>query len=104
MSTQGASYPVDYQQMLVERILEFRHDPLGCVLFSFPWGEEGSDLAKIAGPRAFQRKALTELGAHLQNPATRYKPFRWACSSGHGIGKSSLIGMIVHWAKSTLAR
>jgi hypothetical protein len=92
---------VDYEQMLVERMLELRHDPLGCVLFSFPWGEPGSDLAKIAGPRAFQRKALSELGAHLENPETRYKPFRKAFSSGHGIGKSSLIGMIVHWAKST---
>jgi hypothetical protein len=101
MSTQAASYPVDYEQMLVERMLSFRHDPLGCVLFSFPWGEEGSDLAKMSGPRAFQRKALEELGAHLANPATRYKPFRKAFSSGHGIGKSSLIGMIVHWAKST---
>src|SRR5208282_794117 len=32
---------------------------------------------------------------------TRFKPFRKAISSGHGIGKSALIGMIVHWAKST---
>jgi hypothetical protein len=55
----------------------------------------------MAGPRTFQREALEELGAHLRNPATRYKPFRKAFSSGHGIGKSSLIAMIVHWAKST---
>ena len=92
---------IDPEQLLVEKMLEFRHDPLGCVLFSFPWGEEGSEFEHDPGPRGFQRRTLEELGAHLQNPETRYKPYRKAISSGHGIGKSSLIGMIVHWAKST---
>lgn len=92
--------PVDYEQQLVEKYYnDFRHDPLGCVLFSFPWGED--ELVDEPGPRGFQRKFLTELGDHLQNPATRFKPFRKAVSSGHGIGKSALIGQIIHWAKST---
>lgn len=81
-------------------MLGFRWDPLGCALFSFPWGEPGTDLEHDQ-PRRFQVKVLKELSAHLQNPATRFKPYRKAISSGHGIGKSSLIGMIVHWAKST---
>ena len=89
----------DYQQQLVERLYDFRHDPLGCVLYSFPWGE--GELVGEPGPRKFQRKFLEELGAHLQNPATRFKPFRKAISSGHGIGKSALLSQIVHWAKST---
>jgi len=102
VSAAAASHPQpDYEQALVERMLEFRHDPLGCVLYCFPWGEPGSDLADEPGPREFQRKFLEELGAHLQNPATRFKPFRKGISSGHGIGKSALIGQIVHWAKST---
>lgn len=92
---------VDYEQELVEKLYSFRHDPLGCVLFSFPWGEAGTEFANEPGPRTFQRKLLTELGDHLHDPATRHKPFRKAISSGHGIGKSALIGMIVHWAKST---
>lgn len=85
---------------MVERLLDFRHDPLGCVLYAFPWGE-GELASQANGPRAFQRAVLAELGAHLQNPATRHKPFRKAISSGHGIGKSALIGQIAHWAKST---
>lgn len=92
---------VDYEQELVEKLYSFRHDPLGCVLYSFPWGESGTELADEPGPRKFQRKFLTELGDHLQNPGTRHKPFRKAIASGHGIGKSALIGQIVHWAKST---
>jgi hypothetical protein len=90
---------VDYEQQLVERMYDFRHDPLACVLYSFPWGE--GELTGETGPRKFQKKFLTELGAHLQNPATRFKPFRKAVSSGHGIGKSALLSQIVHWAKST---
>ncbi len=92
---------MDYEQQLVERMLEFKWDPLACVLFSFPWGEPGTELEHDPGPRKFQVRCLKELGAHLQNPATRHMPFRKAISSGHGIGKSSLIAMIIHWAKST---
>lgn len=89
----------DSAQALVERMLEFRSDPLACALWSFPWGE--GELKGEAGPRKFQRKFLMELRDHLQNPATRFTPFRKAVASGHGIGKSALIGMISHWAKST---
>ena len=94
------SEPVDYEQKLVEKYaLDFRWDPLACALFSFPWGE--GDFVDEPGPRKFQRKVLTELGDHLRFQGTRFKPFRKAISSGHGIGKSALIAMIVHWAKST---
>lgn len=97
-----AANPIDYEQAFVAKMYhEFRHDPLGCALYCFPWGEAGTELADEPGPREFQRKFLEELGAHLQNPETRHKPFRKAVSSGHGIGKSALIGLIVHWAKST---
>jgi hypothetical protein len=99
VSTTAAS--VDYEQELVDKLYSFRHDPLACVLYSFPWGEPGSELSDDPGPRTFQRKFLRELGEHLQDPSTRFKPFRKAVSSGHGIGKSALIGQIVHWAKST---
>lgn len=92
---------MDYEQELVEKLYSYRHDPLGCVLYSFPWGEPGTELERVPGPRRFQRAFLGELGAHLQNPATRHKVFRKAVSSGHGIGKSALIGQIVHWGKST---
>lgn len=80
-------------------LAEFVHDPLGFVMCAYPWGE--GELAKYAGPREHQRRFLSELGTHLQNPATRHKPFRKAISSGHGIGKTAEISWIVNWALST---
>lgn len=80
-------------------LAEFVHDPLGFVLCAYPWGQ--GELENEAGPRLHQRKFLSELGAHLQNPATRHNPFRKAVSSGHGIGKSTELGWITHWALST---
>lgn len=81
-------------------MLSFRWDPLGCAVYSFPWGEPGSEFEHDQ-LRKFQVEFLEQLGNHLQDPATRYKPFRKAISSGHGIGKSAVIGMVCHWAKST---
>lgn len=80
-------------------LAEFVHDPLGFVMCAFPWGE--GDMAKEAGPRDFQKRFLREIGEHLQNPATRHKPFRKAISSGHGIGKSALLAWISCWGLST---
>lgn len=90
---------VDYEQVMADRLAEFRHDPLGFSFYDWPWNE--GELAGMEGPREFQRRALIELRDHLQNPETRHKVFRKAFSSGHGIGKSALIGMVVVWAKST---
>ena len=80
-------------------LAEFVHDPLGFVRCAYPWGK--GELAGEAGPRAHQVKLLRELRDHLQNPETRYQPFRKAVSSGHGIGKSTELAWITHWGMST---
>lgn len=89
------------QLALAQRIGEFRWDPEGYTLFAFPWGKKGTDLERHPGPRKWQLDELRQLGAHLQNPETRYMPYRSAKASGHGIGKSALIGMISKWALDT---
>src|SRR3546814_8274012 len=38
---------------------------------------------------------------HLSNPETRFHPCRIAVASGHGIGKSAAISMIIKWALDT---
>ena len=86
---------------LIDDIASFTHDPLGFVNYAFPWGEEGTELEKETGPRKWQAELLTALGDHLQNPETRYQPFLYAVASGHGIGKSASIGMVLNWAMST---
>jgi hypothetical protein len=85
----------------LDYIASFRHDPLGYVRQVFPWGEPGTELAEYAGPREWQADVLGRIGAHLQDPARRYRPLRLARASGHGIGKSGLIGMVMKWGLDT---
>lgn len=85
---------------LVDDIASFTHDPLGFIHYAFPWGEDG-ELLEVGGPRKWQAQMFQELGLHLQNPETRFQPFRYAIASGHGIGKSAAIGMLINWGLST---
>jgi hypothetical protein len=80
-------------------LAEFADDPLGFVMCAYPWGQ--GELVDEAGPRAHQVRFLTQIGEHLRNPETRYKPFRKAISSGHGIGKSTELAWVAHWGIST---
>ena len=76
-------------------------DPLGWSYCAYPWGQEGTELADMDGPRLWQQGVLSDIGGHLQNPETRFQPLRIAVASGHGIGKSALISMIIDWGMST---
>lgn len=78
---------------------DYATDPLGWVCDAFPWGT--GVLEKHAGPRNWQRDVLGDIGRHLSNPATRCTPLRLAVASGHGIGKSALIAMVLGWSMST---
>lgn len=76
----------------------FHDDPLRCVKYCFPW-QEGA-LSGFDGPRDWQADILATIGEHLRSPQ-RCQPLKIAVASGHGVGKSALIGMISHWAMST---
>lgn len=76
-----------------------RRDPLKWAERAFDWGH--GDLAKHTGPRAWQRDVMADIRDHLSNPETRFQPLMLAIASGHGIGKSALIGMVSNWAMST---
>src|ERR1700758_378615 len=87
------------QQMLAEDLAQFTHDPLKAVMYGFPWGE--GELEHDLGPRKWQGRILARIRDHLSDPATRHHPCRIAVSSGHDIGKTSLIAMVCWWALST---
>lgn len=85
---------------LEDTMTSLRHDPLGFVMYSYPWGEPGSRLEEDAGPREWQASVLREIGEKLRsNP---HQPIRIAVASGHGIGKSALVAWISDWARSTV--
>jgi len=76
----------------------FSLDPVGLANYVFPWG---SDKLKTPGPRSWQADILRQIKEHLENSDTRFQPLQIAVASGHGIGKSALIAMIMEWAQST---
>lgn len=88
------------EDQLIEDISGFTHDPSGYVKYAYPWQEDG-ELKNVKGARSWQAELFDSLGAHLQNPETRYTPFLYAVASGHGIGKSAAIGMLSNWGMST---
>lgn len=90
----------DSEEQLVDDLAKFTHDPLGFTNYAFPWNEDG-DLSGLDGPRKWQSEMLNALGEHLRNPDTRHQPFLYSVASGHGIGKSAAIGMVLNWGMST---
>ncbi|EKN3890695.1 terminase [Yersinia enterocolitica] len=91
----------DIQQQLIEDIARFTHDPLGYALYAFPWSEPVTELVHAVGPRQWQADAFRDIGNHLSSPDTRYQPLMIARASGHGIGKSAFISMLINWGMST---
>jgi hypothetical protein len=89
---------------LADFVGRYYADPLGWARVAFPWGKPGL-LAKLEGPCPCQVKILTILGEQVRarkfNGKDSVKPIRVAVSSGHGIGKSILFGIIDNWIKST---
>jgi len=84
---------------LVDLAGESALDPLHWVNHAYDWGV--GELADHSGPRVWQSEILAYIRDHMSNPATRHQPCMVSVASGHGIGKSSLIGMIANWALST---
>lgn len=89
---------------LAERMSEFVGDPLGFVVHSFPWREPGP-LSEYDGPDEWQEDFLRELGEQIRAQAfdgvTPVAPILRAVSSGHGIGKGVLSGMLTAFIMST---
>jgi hypothetical protein len=83
------------QTMIADDLGTFTHDPLGAILYGFPWGE--GQLEGVPGPRKWQREVHEYVGQWFSNPATRFKPCRIAVSSGNGPGKSAVAAQLA-WA------
>jgi len=92
------------EEQLAEDIAGFYADPLGFVLYSYPWGELGP-LEKHDGPDKWQREFLIALGERVKANAfdgeTPVMPIREAVASGHGPGKSTMAAWLVDWIMST---
>ena len=88
---------------LVKEIAQFYDDPLGHVLFSYPWGT--GQLAGRTGPQAWQRDFLIDVGNQVRkngfDGVTAVAPLMFSTASGHGIGKSALVAWLIRWIMDT---
>lgn len=86
---------------LFENLARFANDPLGFVLWAFPWGEAGSSLENEDGPEQWQREVLQRVGEKLCAGGDLGAIIEEDVASGHGVGKSALVSWLILWAIST---
>ena len=86
---------------IAELCAECRFDPWKYCGLAWDWGYGA--LKKFTGPREWQDDILEVITEHLKNPKTRFTLLEIARASGHGVGKSALIGMLSNWAMSCFA-
>lgn len=86
---------------LLEELAEFSSDPLGFAVWAFPWGEPGSEL-EHRDLEDWQVALLDDIGQRLRKAEiTVAEAIQLARTSGHGIGKSALVSIVILWAIST---
>lgn len=93
----------DLELHLADQCARYHHDPYGWVMWAFDWGH--GELKGFDGLDEWQRDWLNEYGAQLTersfdgvNPV---EPIRMTTASGHGIGKSALVAMLILFIMST---
>lgn len=100
MSRPAPAGPSPQEQQLLTDILTFKYDPLGFVMYAFPWGQEGTPLARIKRPRTWQVEEFKRIGDHLQADQVKQRMglppdvLYLAISSGRGPGKSAFLAML----------
>ena len=89
--------------LLADEVSRFYDDPLGFVMFAFDWSE--GELRGFDGPDKWQIDFLNSIGVAVRkggfDGVNAVDPILMATASGHGIGKSALVGMLIMWIKST---
>ena len=99
----------DPAEQLQDDMTQFVKDPYGFVMYTYPWGEEGTLLAEEEGPDKWQAQILKDIGHALTHGWVMNEGIKKDCtaglyisvSSGHGIGKSALMAMLDQWFMST---
>jgi hypothetical protein len=88
---------------LAAQVAQYYADPLGHVLFSYPWGE--GQLEGFEGPDDWAREFLNEVGDEVSKRGfdghTAVDPLQFSTASGHGIGKSALTAWLIRWIMDT---
>lgn len=116
MTLAALAYDDDEMQLAAD-LSHFYADPLGFVMYAFPWSSDPS--LKVVelpepwaskfnckyGPDRWACEFLEDLSGLVRarrfNGVDAVDPIRMAVASGHGIGKSAMTGWLVCWILST---
>jgi hypothetical protein len=102
---QAPIYSAQDEMELMARLWSpsLKDDPLAFVLYTFPWGQQGTPLEHFPGPRKWQRQILSDLRDHIKqnNGKVDFDTARLAIASGRGIGKSALVSWLTIWMLSS---
>lgn len=86
---------------MLDQLAGFMFDPLGFVMWAFPWGEEGTSLEDQQGPEEWQREQLLRIGQRLREGGAAGAVIEEDTVAGRGVGKSALVSWVILWAIST---
>lgn len=96
------------ERQLIDDIVGYIDDPLGFVMYAFPWGEPGTPLEKYPlGPDDWHVEMFTSLTERINSNRKALasnqdlEPILDATTSGHGIGKSACVAWLIIWLCST---
>lgn len=93
----------DQDAGLADEMAQFYDDPLGFIMFVFPWGE--GQLKGFDGPDKWAVEFLQDLAKDIKkrgfNGIDAVDPIMYAVSSGHGIGKSAMVAWLILWIMAT---
>lgn len=88
----------DSELALAAEIHKYYDDMLGAALFLYPWGQAGTSLELMSGPSREQAQFLDDLSDEIKARAFdgihAVQSIEMAVTSGHGSGKTELIGIL----------
>ena len=87
--------------LILERLVEFRDDLHAFILWAFPWQEPDTPLADQPGPDTWQEEEAIAIGAELRAGGDAGALIQRAIRAGHGVGKSAFVAMVIIWAFTT---
>ena len=104
-------------QQLAKDMAAFYDDPLGFVMYAFPWDTDPAlQVVRLPpeyrmqygcdfGPDLWACQMLEDIGRQVRergfDGVTPVAPIQYAVSSGHGIGKSAMSAWLTWWIAST---
>jgi hypothetical protein len=98
--------PTTVNPRILEFMVEmsrFEADPLGFVMWAFPWGKVGTKLEGMTGPEPWQRAQLERLGEAIRKGGAKGCVVEEDTTAGRGVGKSAQVSWMILWSVATHA-